>query len=136
MTACISNRAAASIAPGEAQRANPGARHHYDRGRRDHDAGCYHAWRDDDGAAIRPAAAVGAAMEAGAASAGGVRGAKTRERAGNQNCREKRLHVFSLHSGPHRRRRTMIQAVRFGNRRGFATHRSDRERGGRDLNAE
>jgi hypothetical protein len=54
-------------------------------------------------------------MEAGAASAGGVRGAKTRERAGNQNCREKRLHVFSLHFGPHRRRRTMIQAARFGN---------------------
>jgi hypothetical protein len=41
-------------------------------------------------------------MEAGAASAGGIGGAKTRERAGNQNCCEKRLHVLSVHFVPHR----------------------------------
>src|SRR6185369_3601855 len=94
---------------------------------------------DDDSAAIGPAAAIGATMEAGAASAGGVRGAKTRERAGNQNCCEKRLHVFSLHSGPHRRRRTMIQAVRFGNaahlRRTDIGSRAWRPRPERGMNA-
>jgi hypothetical protein len=35
-------------------------------------------------------------MEAGAATARGIRGAKTRERAGNQNCCEKGLHVSSV----------------------------------------
>jgi hypothetical protein len=41
-------------------------------------------------------------MEAGAASAGGIGGAKTRERTGNQNQSEKRLHVLSVHFLPHR----------------------------------
>jgi hypothetical protein len=35
-------------------------------------------------------------MEAGAATAGGIRGTKARERAGDQNCCEKRLHVSSV----------------------------------------
>jgi hypothetical protein len=35
-------------------------------------------------------------MEAGAASAGGIGGAKASERAGNQNCCEKGLHVSSV----------------------------------------
>jgi hypothetical protein len=35
-------------------------------------------------------------MEAGTASARGIRGAKTRERAGKQNCCEKSLHVSSV----------------------------------------
>jgi hypothetical protein len=38
-------------------------------------------------------------MEAGAASARGVRGAKTRQRAGKQNCCEKSLHVSSVSLG-------------------------------------
>jgi hypothetical protein len=35
-------------------------------------------------------------MEAGPAAAGSIGGAKTRERAGNQNCCEKGLHVSSV----------------------------------------
>jgi hypothetical protein len=35
-------------------------------------------------------------VEAGAASARGVRRAKARERDGKQNCREKGLHVSSI----------------------------------------
>jgi hypothetical protein len=54
-------------------------------------------------------------MEAGAASAGGVRGAEASERTGNQNCCEKGLHVSSVRFDTAPRRRTMIQAVRFGN---------------------
>jgi hypothetical protein len=40
-------------------------------------------------------------MPARAASAGGVRGAEACERTGDQNCRKKILHVFSLDSGSH-----------------------------------
>jgi hypothetical protein len=36
-------------------------------------------------------------MEAGTASTGGIGGAKTRERAGNQNWCEKCLHLLSVH---------------------------------------
>jgi hypothetical protein len=35
-------------------------------------------------------------MKAGATTALGIRGAKTCNRAGNQRCREKVFHVFSL----------------------------------------
>jgi hypothetical protein len=41
-------------------------------------------------------------MEAGTASASGIGGAKTGERAGNQNCCEKRLHILSVHFMPQR----------------------------------
>jgi hypothetical protein len=75
-------------------------------------------------------------MEAGAATAGGIGRAKARERAGNQNCCEKRLHVFSLHFGPRRRRRNMIQAVRFGNAAHCDAPKSVRKHGDRDLNAQ
>src|SRR4051794_32566436 len=90
-----SDRAAASIAPGEAVGADAPARHHHD-GRRDHDPGSHHPGSDYEGAAIRPTSTIGTAMKAGPASAGGVRGAETSERAGNQNCCEKGLHVSSV----------------------------------------
>jgi hypothetical protein len=58
-------------------------------------------------------------MEAGAASAGGIRDAKTRERAGNQNCCEKGLHVSSVLLGrtaaPDHDSSRMIRRVNFYN---------------------
>jgi hypothetical protein len=50
-------------------------------------------------------------MEAGAASAGGIGGTEACERAGNQNCCEKGLHVSSVLFGRDPRRGAMIQAV-------------------------
>src|SRR3954451_11886934 len=92
----FSNHAAAAVAPDEAVGADAAGAHHHDRSRGDP-----HPWRDDPGrdhdhTAIGTAAAIGTAMEAGAASAGGLGGADAGERAGNQNCSEKRLHVSSL----------------------------------------
>jgi hypothetical protein len=97
---------AASGIPGKSVGADPGARHHHNRGRGDHDRAL-----DDDDAAIRTASAIGTAMEAEAASAGGIGGAKTRDRAGNQNCCEKGLHVSSVFVWAAPRHLTMIQAV-------------------------
>jgi hypothetical protein len=78
-------RPAASSAPGEATRADP-ARHHHD---------CRPPHHDSTG--INAASAVGAAMEAGATSAGGIGGgAKSRDSGCNQSCCEKVFHVFSL----------------------------------------
>ena len=86
-----SDRPAATITPAETDRANAAARHNDYRA-------LYHdcTGRNDHGAAIGAASAIGAAMEAKAATAGGIGGAETRERAGNQCCREQVLHVFSL----------------------------------------
>jgi hypothetical protein len=89
-----SDDAAASVAPNRAVRADAGA-------------GPYHDDRcgphNNDGAAIGLASAIGAAMKAGAASARGIRCAEACERAGDQNCCEKVLHVFSrfLAAGRH-----------------------------------
>jgi hypothetical protein len=87
-----SNRTAASIAPAEADGADAAARHyddprplHYDRGA-----------LDDDDLGIGTASAIGAAMEAEAATTGGIRGTKACDRAGNQNQCEKIFHVISL----------------------------------------
>jgi hypothetical protein len=85
-----SDVAAASIGPGEADRADAAnGPHNDDRGRP----------HDDNGTAatIGLASAIGTAMPAGAASARGIRGAEACERAGDQNCCcEKVLHVLCL----------------------------------------
>jgi hypothetical protein len=89
----LSERTATSIPPAEADRADAAARHHNDRRPLHHDCG---PLDHDDAAPVGLASAIGAAMEAGAAPAGGIGGAKARDRAGNQNCCEKVFHVFSL----------------------------------------
>ena len=68
-----------------------------------HSALIERATNNNDGAAIGLASAIGAAMKAGAASARGIRCAEACERAGDQNCCEKVLHVFSrfLAAGRH-----------------------------------
>jgi len=89
------NRTAAAVTPGEAVRAAAAARHH-------HDGPLDHARSNHNDTAIGTASAIGTSMEAWAASAGGIRGAKARDRACNQSCSEKVLHVFPIHAGPHR----------------------------------
>jgi hypothetical protein len=84
-----SERAAAPVAPGHARSTNPGARRHH------HDRGGSH----DDDAGIGTASAIGAAVEAGTASAGGIGRAEAGKRAHNQSCCKKILHVFSLRLG-------------------------------------
>ena len=103
MTA-LSKRTATSITPAEADRA--AARHH-DDGPFDH----HRTGSNNHGAAIGTASAIGTAMETGAAAAGGIGGAKARDRAGNQNCCEKVFHVFSLQWA--KRRHLILIYMRF-----------------------
>jgi hypothetical protein len=86
------------MTPVEADRADTAARHHHDRGPRDH------AGRHDDHAAIANASAKVTAMEAAAASACGIRRTKASDRTCNQHGCEKVLHVLSLHSAASRHR--------------------------------
>jgi hypothetical protein len=58
-----------------------------------------HGWGDDDDA-VGPAPAIGATMKAGATTACGIRGAKARDRACDENRCENIFHDLSLH-GPH-----------------------------------
>ena len=95
------NRTAAAITPGEAVRAAAAARHHHD-GPLDHTRSNHHD------VAIGTATAIGTPMEAWAASAGGIRGAKARNRACNQSCNEKILHIFSIVVRPPRK---LLQAL-------------------------
>jgi hypothetical protein len=76
--------AAASITPDPAIGANAGARRYHHDGRS----------LDDHDASIGLASAIGTAIEARTASAGGIGGAKAGNRAGKKNCGEKVLHVF------------------------------------------
>jgi hypothetical protein len=85
----FSDRTAAPVTPGQAN----GAATFHDHRTLDHDAGPL----DHNHFAIGNASLIGAAMEAGAASAGGIGGAKARDGACNHNCSEKIFHVFSLH---------------------------------------
>jgi hypothetical protein len=48
-------------------------------------------------------------MEAGAATAGGIGRAETRERAGDKSCCKQVFHVFSLHRAAGRRIVIMVQ---------------------------
>jgi hypothetical protein len=84
-------RTAASITPAEAGRADPAAGYHDDRRPPHH----YRGPLDHDDAPICTATAIRAAMEAGAASAGGVGSTEARDGTGNQNCCKKVSHVFS-----------------------------------------
>ena len=86
----LSNRTAAPIPPGEAVSADAATRHHHDRGPLDYTRS------NHDSAAIGAASAIGTSMETWAASAGGIGGAKARNRARHQSCYEKIPHVFSL----------------------------------------
>lgn len=88
-----SNRTAASIGPNESDRADSaavGGLNHYGR-RRYHDRARRH-----DHAPIRSARAPLIAVPTGTAAAFRTRAAKTSDRAGNQSCREKIFHFFSL----------------------------------------
>ena len=80
-----------SVTPGEANRADTAGAHHDDRPFDDD-----RPLDDHDAAAIDPASAFRSAMHAGATAAGGIGGAKARDRACQQNCCEKVFHVFSL----------------------------------------
>jgi hypothetical protein len=91
----LSKRSAAAVTPGEAVRAASAARHH-------HDGPLDHTRSNHNDTAIGTASAIGTSMEARAASAGRIRRTKARDRACNQSCSEKVLHVFSMHAGPHR----------------------------------
>jgi hypothetical protein len=91
----LSKRTAASITPGKAVRAAAAARHHHDRP-------LDHTGSNHDDAAIGTALSIGIWMEAWAASAGGIRGAKARGRTCNQSCNEKILHIFSIDVRPPR----------------------------------
>jgi hypothetical protein len=87
----LSQWAAASVTPAEAQRADATARHDDDPGLLDH-----HRTGHDHDPSIGPTAAIGAAVETGTAAAGGVRTAKARDRGCHQCCRKKIPHIVSL----------------------------------------
>jgi hypothetical protein len=89
-----SERAAAAVTPGEANRADAAGADHDHRPFDDD-----RPFDNNDAAAIDPASAFGPAMHAGAAAAGGIGGAKARDCRCRQNRREKVFHVFSLHFG-------------------------------------
>jgi hypothetical protein len=100
----VLNRAAGAVTPDQA--IGTAAGYHDNGGAFDHDR----TWRNHDHAAIGNASPIGTAMVAGAASAGGIGGAKACDGACNHNCCEKVLHVFSLHWAA-RRRRAVYQPV-------------------------
>src|ERR1700760_3858729 len=89
MLNCL-DRAAAPVTPGEADRASA------DTGCHDDGAGAL----DNDDFAVGNAPLIGAAMEAGAASLGGIGNAEACDSACEHDGCEKILHVFSLSLGP------------------------------------